>query len=140
ILSHSVFQALDYEELSAHGGSLLVFSCHDDPAHALSSSFAALVAAEREAGLVRLDTYRNFGAAARTTRRMLLDFLGGARLSGRSVVGYGAPAKGNTLLNYCGIGTDLIAYTVDRSPHKQGKFLPGTHIPIYHPDRIRATK
>ncbi|HEX7005746.1 MAG TPA: class I SAM-dependent methyltransferase [Alphaproteobacteria bacterium] len=140
ILAHHGLKVFDVEELPTHGGSLRVFACHDDAAHALSSSVAAVVAAEREAGLDRLDTYRNFGAAARTTRRMLLDFLGGARLSGRSVVGYGAPAKGNTLLNYCGIGTDLIAYTVDRSPHKQGKFLPGTHIPIYHPDRIRATK
>src|SRR5690606_22788537 len=140
ILAHHGLKVFDVEELPTHGGSLRVFACHDDAGHALASSVGAVVAAEREAGLDRLDTYRNFGAAVRTTRRMLLDFLGGARLAGRSVVGYGAPAKGNTLLNYCGIGTDLIAYTVDRSPHKQGKFLPGTHIPIYHPDRIRATK
>ena len=99
-----------------------------------------MLAAERAAGLDRLDTYRSFGAAVRTTRRMLRDFLTGAKLAGRSVVGYGAPAKGNTLLNYCGVGTDLIAYTVDRSPHKQGNFLPGTHMPIHHPDHIRETK
>jgi hypothetical protein len=73
-------------------------------------------------------------------KRKFLAFLITAKEQGKSVVGYGAPAKGNTLLNYCGVRTDLLEYTVDRSPHKQGQFLPGTHIPIYHPDKIRQTR
>ena len=140
ILDHHGLAVFDVEELPTHGGSLRVFACHAEQKRPAASSVEAVLAAERAAGLDRLETYRSFGAAVRTTRRMLRDFLTGAKLAGRTVVGYGAPAKGNTLLNYCGVGTDLIAYTVDRSPHKQGKFLPGTHIPIYHPDRIRATK
>ena len=74
------------------------------------------------------------------TKRKLLQFLIDAKRQGKSIVGYGAPGKGNTLLNYCGIRTDFLDYTVDRSPHKQGKYLPGTHIPIFSPDRIRETK
>jgi 2-polyprenyl-3-methyl-5-hydroxy-6-metoxy-1,4-benzoquinol methylase len=140
ILAHHGLKVFDVEELPTHGGSLRVFAGHEGSAHALASSVEAVLASEREAGLHRLETYQSFGAAARTTRRILRDFLTGAKLGGRTVVGYGAPAKGNTLLNYCGVGADLVAYTVDRSPHKQGRFLPGTHIPIYHPDRIRATR
>ena len=74
------------------------------------------------------------------TKRKLLEFLIGAKRNGKTIVGYGAPAKGNTLLNYCGVRTDFIDYTVDRSPHKQKLFLPGTHIPIHHPDKTRKTK
>jgi len=140
VLAHHGLTVFDVEELPTHGGSLRLFACHSEQARPVASAVDALLAEEKRAGLDRLETYRTFGAAVRTTRRMLRDFLTGANLAGRTVVGYGAPAKGNTLLNYCGIGPDLIAYTVDRSPHKQGKFLPGTHIPIYHPDRIRATK
>jgi C-methyltransferase C-terminal domain len=81
-----------------------------------------------------------FEGQVRETKRALLQFLVGAKRAGKSVVGYGAPAKGNTLLNYCGIGRDFLDYTVDISPHKQGLFLPGTHIPICHPDRIRQTR
>ena len=140
IFEHHRLKLFDVEELPTHGGSLRVFVCHDADPRPVGPAVEAVLAAERSAGLDRLETYRSFGAAVRTTRRMLRDFLTGARLAGRTVVGYGAPAKGNTLLNYCGVGTDLVAYTVDRSPHKQGKFLPGTHIPIYHPEHIRATK
>jgi hypothetical protein len=97
---------------------------------------------EREisAGIHNLETYCRFAEGVREAKRALLEFLIGARSAGKSVVGYGAPAKGNTLLNYCGIGTDLLEYTVDASPHKQGRFLPGTHIPIHHPDKIRRTR
>ncbi|MGE5145579.1 MAG: methyltransferase domain-containing protein [Candidatus Eiseniibacteriota bacterium] len=140
IFEHHHLKLFDVEELPTHGGSLRIFACHDAQPRPVAESVAGVLAAEREAGLDRLDTYRSFGAAVRTTRRMLRDFLTGAKLARRSVVGYGAPAKGNTLLNYCGVGPDLVAYTVDRSPHKQGKFLPGTHIPIFHPDHIRETK
>jgi SAM-dependent methyltransferase len=140
IFSHHHLTIFDVEELPTHGGSLRIFACHDGQPQPATGAVETVLAAERAAGLDKLDTYHTFGAAVRTTRRMLRDFLTGAKLAGRTVVGYGAPAKGNTLLNYCGVGTELVAYTVDRSPHKQGKFLPGTHLPIYHPDQIRATK
>ena len=96
--------------------------------------------AELDAGLDRVETYSAFADRIKATRWALLRFLIGARESGKRVVGYGAPAKGNTLLNYCGVRSDLLEYTVDRSPHKQGLFLPGTHIPIVHPDRIAQTQ
>jgi hypothetical protein len=99
-----------------------------------------LLATERDYGLERLETYDRFAEQVRQTKRALLAFLIRAREENKRVVGYGAPAKGNTLLNYCGVRTDFIDYTVDRSPHKQGLFLPGTHIPIHAPDRIRETK
>jgi hypothetical protein len=87
-----------------------------------------------------METYASFGEQVRDTKRKLLDFLIRAKWEGKSIAGYGAPGKGNTLLNYCGIRTDFLDYTVDRNPYKQGKFLPGTHIPIFHPDRIKETK
>jgi hypothetical protein len=87
-----------------------------------------------------LERYHEFAEQARETKRALLDFLIAARRKGQSIVGYGAPAKGNTLLNYCGVRTDFIDYTVDRSPHKQGLYLPGTRIPIHAPDRIAQTR
>ena len=105
-----------------------------------SDSVERLLAKERSAGLNRLETYAQFSEQVFEVKRALLEFLIEARRSGKQVVGYGAPAKGNTLLNFCGIGTDFIEYTVDRSPHKQGRFLPGTHIPIHAPERIAQTK
>jgi hypothetical protein len=95
---------------------------------------------EIEAGIWRLETYARFGEQVKETKRRLLEFLIEVKRHGKTVVGYGAPGKGNTLLNYCGVRTDFIDFTVDRSPYKQGKFLPGTRIPIHHPDRIRETK
>jgi hypothetical protein len=99
-----------------------------------------LIAREEEAGFTHLETYLSFAEQVKRTKRQLLAFLIAAKEDGKYVVGYGAPAKGNTLLNYCGVQTDFVDYTVDRSPHKQGHFLPGTHIPIYHPDKIKETK
>jgi hypothetical protein len=92
------------------------------------------------AGIYKLETYSIFEEKVRETKRALLEFLIGVKRAAKSVVGYGAPAKGNTLLNYCGIGRDFLDYTVDVSQHKQGHFLPGTHIPIYHPEMIRSTR
>jgi SAM-dependent methyltransferase len=100
----------------------------------------ALERRERAFGLDRLETYARFNEQVRATKRALLEFLVAAKNDGKSIAGYGAPAKGNTLLNYCGIRTDFLDYTVDRSPHKQGLFLPGTHIPIFAPERIAETK
>jgi hypothetical protein len=99
-----------------------------------------LLAAERGAGLDRVETYRGFDEKVRATKRALLRFLIDSKERGLSTVGYGAAAKGNTLLNYCGVRTDLLDYTVDMSPLKQGKWLPGTRIPVFAPQRLRETK
>ena len=131
----------DVEELPTHGGSLRIYGRHADaPAPAVSPRVSRLREDERRAGLDRVETYAAFGERVRETKRRLLDFLIQAKDAGRTIVGYGAPAKGNTLLNYCGVRTDFLDYTVDRSPHKQGRFLPGTHIPILGPERIRETR
>jgi len=131
----------DVEELPTHGGSLRIYACHrDDASKAVTSRVTEISAREKAAGLTCLDAYLGFAESVKETKHKLLDFLITAKQAGKSVVGYGAPAKGNTLLNYSGIRSDFIDYTVDRSPHKQGHFLPGTHIPIYHPDRIKETR
>jgi 2-polyprenyl-3-methyl-5-hydroxy-6-metoxy-1,4-benzoquinol methylase len=131
----------DVEELSTHGGSLRIYGCHkDDASKPITQSVVALKAKELAAGLNAPDIYNAFAEQVRETKRGLLEFLIEAKRDGKVIVGYGAPAKGNTLLNYCGVRTDFIDYAVDRSPHKQGTFLPGTHIPVLHPDRIAETK
>lgn len=131
----------DVEELPTHGGSLRIYARHaEDETKPVAERFMDLKQRELLAGFNRLETYLAFSEEVKRTKRALLDFLSRAKAEGKSVVGYGAPAKGNTLLNYCGIRQDYLDYTVDRSPHKQGKYLPGTRIPIYHPDRIRETR
>ncbi|CAD0231725.1 putative SAM-dependent methyltransferase [Planktothrix agardhii] len=130
----------DVEELPTHGGSLRIYGQHNDGKRPISDRVSKLKSKEKEAGLEQRSTYLGFGEQVKATKRHLLSFLIDIKNQGKSVVGYGAPAKGNTLLNYCGIRTDLLDYTVDRSPYKQGLFLPGTHIPIYHPDKIMETK
>lgn len=131
----------DVEEIPTHGGSLRIYGKHDNAVEPIiSDRVTQLRDKEIEAGLQRLETYLTFGEKVKQTKRKLLSFLIDAKANGKTIVGYGAPAKGNTLLNYCGISTDFIDYTVDRSPYKQGLFLPGTHIPILHPDKIRETK
>ncbi len=131
----------DVEELHTHGGSLRVLARH--AAHTalpVSPCVDDLRACERAAGLTSMDAYLMFADKVQATKRAFLGFLIRAKREGKSVGAYGAPAKGNTLLNYCGIRSDFVEWTVDRSPYKQGRFLPGTHIPIYHPDRIREAK
>lgn len=141
IFSEQGLTLFDVEELPTHGGSLRIYGRHlEASAPAVSRQVFELKKKEREAGLDRLETYLNFGEEVKETKRKLLTFLIQARDRGETIVAYGAPAKGNTLLNYCGVGTDFIDYTVDRSPHKQGMFLPGTHIPILHPDKIAESK
>jgi hypothetical protein len=131
----------DVEELPTHGGSLRIYARHDeDDTKSVGSRVLELRAREEAAGFSRLERYASFDERVKETKRKLLDFLIAAKRDGKSIAGYGAPGKGNTLLNYCGIRTDFLDYTVDRSPHKQGKFLPGTHVPIFHPDRIGETK
>jgi SAM-dependent methyltransferase len=131
---------VDVEQLPTHGGSLRVYARPEPAAGEPAAAVKAVLEAEALAGLHTLEGHRGFAAAVSTIRRDLLGFLLAARADGKTVVGYGAPGKGNTLLNHCGIRTDLLAWTVDRSPHKQGLFLPGTHIPIYEPERIAATR
>ena len=131
---------VDVDELSTHGGSLRVHARPVDAAGEPSANVKAVLAAEEAAGLHTLEGHAGFAEAVFGIKRDLVSFLLAARAEGKTVVGYGAPGKGNTLLNHCGIRSDLMAYTVDRSPHKQGRFLPGTHIPIHHPDRIAADR
>jgi 2-polyprenyl-3-methyl-5-hydroxy-6-metoxy-1,4-benzoquinol methylase len=131
----------DVDELSTHGGSLRIYAKHaEDSTKAVEQSVVTLKQREFAAGLNQIGAYAAFSEQVMETKRKLLDFLIAAKQAGKQVVGYGAPAKGNTLLNYCGIRSDFIDYTVDRSPHKQGKFLPGTHIPVMSPDHIKQTK
>lgn len=131
----------DVEELPTHGGSLRIYARHEeDKAKPVGPSVVELRAREQKAGFEKLETYSRFAEQVKETKRKLLEFLISAKQNGKTIVGYGAPGKGNTLLNYCGIRTDFIDYTVDRSPHKQGMFLPGTRIPVFSPDRIRETR
>jgi SAM-dependent methyltransferase len=157
-------EIFDVDELPTHGGSIRVYARHaafgvrrQSPPLSYSDASARqageyesggdglrtpdrIESIEREFGLADLRTYAAFAEQVRETKRALLTFLIRAREDGKTVAGYGAPAKGNTLLNYCGVRTDFVDYTVDRSPHKQGLFLPGTHIPIHAPERIRETR
>jgi hypothetical protein len=131
----------DVEEIPTHGGSLRIYARHDrDGSKPGGERVPELLAREEAAGLTSLDAYRSFTARVERVKRGLLRFLIQAKEEGKTIAGYGAPAKGNTLLNYCGIRTDFLDYTVDRSPHKQGRYLPGTRIPIHAPDRLRETR
>ena len=130
----------DVEELKTHGGSLRIYACAAEAGREVGPRVVELRERERRAGYLTLDGYRGFGEQVRETKRALLEFLIDAKRRGRSVAGYGAPGKGNTLLNYCGIRSDFLDYTVDRNPYKHGKFLPGTHIPIHPPDKLRETR
>jgi len=131
----------DVEELPTHGGSLRIYARHaDEPARPLTPRLLTLRERELKAGVDTLAYYATFEEQVRETKRKLLELLTRVRREKKKVVGYGAPGKGNTLLNYCGIRTDFVDFTVDRSPYKQGKFLPGTHIPIYAPERLREAR
>lgn len=141
IFSHHGLMIFDVDEIPTHGGSLRIYAKHDDDTSKSNSpSVDLLLEKEINAGLKKIATYESFSTNVEATKRKLLAFLIEAKNRGKSVAGYGAPAKGNTLLNYCGIRTDFIDFTVDKSPHKQGKFLPGTHIPVYAPEKIFEEK
>jgi hypothetical protein len=129
---------VDVEEIPTHGGSLRIFAAHAGAK--ASPAVAALLERERAAGLESLDAYRAFGERVRALKRKLVALLLAEKAAGRSIAAYGAAAKGNTLLNYCGLGPDLIDYVVDRNPHKQGRFLPGSRIPIHAPERVFETR
>jgi SAM-dependent methyltransferase len=131
----------DVEELPTHGGSLRIHACHaDDARRSVSDAVRGLEAREERAGLTDIETYIAFGLAVQQEKRDILESLIGLKNEGKTIVGYGAPAKGNTLLNFCGVGTDFISFTADRSPHKQGRFLPGSHIPIRAPEEIERAR
>jgi SAM-dependent methyltransferase len=134
-------RVFDVEELPTHGGSLRVYARHtENEALPETDRVGELAARELAAGYEQLGVYTSFGERMAETKRRVLRCLIDAADEGKTIVGYGAPAKGTTLLNYCGVGTDLIAYTVDKSPHKQGHYLPGIHIPIREPGEIRRTR
>lgn len=131
----------DVEELPTHGGSLRVYACHaENTTQPLSERAKELRSREEAAGITRLTYYASFAEKVKETKRKLLELLIGIKRAGKAIVGYGAPGKGNILLNYCGIRSDFLDYTVDRNPYKQGKFLPGTHIPIFPPYKIKETQ
>jgi hypothetical protein len=142
IATEAIFAAhgltvFDVEELWTHGGSLRIYARHAaDGTRPVSDRVRELRAREEAGGYRRIETYTRFEGRVRETKRKILDVLVAARRAGKVVAGYGAPGKGNTLLNYCGIRTDFIDFTVDRNPYKHGKFLPGTHIPIFRPEHI----
>lgn len=141
ILAAHGLTVFDVEQLPTHGGSLRIYArLTGNPAYPIQLDVGALIGAEERAGLAKLEGYQDFADQAKQSKLAFVDFLVSAARAGKSVAGYGAPGKSATLLHYCGIGKDLIPYTVDRNPHKQGRFLPGSHVPIYPPDRIRQTK
>jgi len=141
IFEHHGLTLFDVEELPTHGGSLRIYARHtENTDRPVTARAKELRQRELDAGLEQLATYTHYTEQVKETKRKILEFLIEARREGKTVVGYGAPGKGNTLLNYCGIRTDFIDYTVDRNPHKQGKLLPGTHIPVYDPEVIAETR
>ena len=141
VLAEFGLTVFDVEELPTHGGSLRIYARHEqDYSRAVTLRAQELAEREEKAGFTRLETYFSFAEKVKETKRKLLDFLIRVKREGKSVAGYGAPGKGNTLLNYCGIRSDFLDYTVDRNPYKHGKFLAGTHIPVFDTGRIRETK
>jgi C-methyltransferase C-terminal domain/Putative zinc binding domain/Methyltransferase domain len=141
IMAAHGLRVFDVEELKSHGGSLRVYACRaESETHPVEANVSKVLADETRAKLDKIDGYESFARQVKETKFALVDFLLTAAKQRKKVAGYGAPGKSATLLHYCGIGKDLIEYTVDRSPYKQGRFLPGSRIPIYHPDRIRQTR
>ena len=141
VLARQGLRVFDVESLASHGGSLRLSVCaHNSARYQETKAPDALRAAESSAGLDSLAAYRGFAERVAAARQSLLAFLSAARDEGKSVVAYGAAAKGNTLLNYCAVGTDLIGYVVDASPHKQGRYLPGSRLPIHSPDKLAETR
>jgi hypothetical protein len=140
VLAKAGLTVVDVEELTTHGGSLRTWSTPDANAGALSPRVAKVLSDEAAAGLHTLEGHEGFSSAVAAIRNDLMEFLVNCSRKGAAVAGYGAPGKGNTLLNHCGIRSDLLAYTVDRNPFKHGKFLPGTHIPIYSVEHLATTK
>ncbi len=141
VFAHHGLTIFDVEEIPVHGGSLRIFVKHQqDQAKPVMDRVQDILAKEKAEGLQDVQTYNEFSKKTQKIKYDLLQFLLKAKQEGKMVAGYGAPAKGNTLLNYCGLHGDLLAFTVDRSPHKQNHYLPGSRIPIFHPDHIKKAK
>lgn len=140
ILAAHQLRAFDVEELPTHGGSLRVYACHLEASHETTDALLALREREEYAGMERLETYQGLGVRAEAAKRALLDFLEQAARDGKIVAAFGAAAKGNTLLNYCGVRASQIAFVADSNPHKQGRYLPGSRIPILAPEAIYSMK
>ena len=141
VLAAHGLTVFDVDELASHGGSLRLYAqSRLTGGQPVSASLPRLADLERALGYGTLEAHMNFAAQVLNTKWTLLDFLIAARRNGRRVAGYGAPGKGNTLLNYCGIRTDLLEFTVDRNPYKQGRYLPGTHIPIRAPEALEQER
>lgn len=143
IFAHHGLTLFDVEELPTHGGSLRIFARHTDDAaelRAITPRVEAMRKQEEDFGLTRMETYTSFDEKVKATKRKLLRFLVDAKEAGKTVVGYGAAAKGVTLINYCGVGADLIDYVVDKSPYKQNHYMPGVRVPIYGPEKIFETR
>ncbi len=130
----------DVEEIPTHGGSLRIFACHDKASHQKSPQVDAVLGQEISLGLTNMASYAEYGEKVKTTKRNLLMMLCKIKAQGKSIVAYGAAAKGNTLFNYCGISTDFIDYCADLNPHKQNTYLPGSHIYVHSPEKIKETK
>ena len=140
IFSAHGLRIFDVDRIPTHGGSLRIYAGHAGTIRAEEPAVAALRTAEEAQGFRSTERYASFAPRVEETKRALLDFLIETRRAGKSVAAYGAPGKGNTLLNYCGIRTDFVDYAVDRNPYKHGRYTPGTHIPIFPPERIRETR
>jgi C-methyltransferase C-terminal domain/Putative zinc binding domain/Methyltransferase domain len=140
ILDRHGIEVFDVEELPTHGGSLRVYGRHKGDVTAISAPVKELLAYEEVFGLTDLGRYHRFASQVEETKRGILELLIGLKRRGATIAGYGAPGKGNTLLNYCGIRSDFLDFTVDRNPYKQGKYLPGTHIPIHSPEQIKRRR
>lgn len=135
------FKIFDVQELDTHGGSIRIFVTRETNSdYEVRHNVTRILFEESQKGYLQVEFYKKFETQVKQTKRELLSLLIDLKNQDKTIVGYGAPGKGNTLLNYCGIGTDFIDYTVDRSPHKQGHFLPGSLIPIFHPDKIKETR
>jgi hypothetical protein len=140
IFANAGLRVFDVELLETHGGSIRFFVCHADASHADSANVARVLAEERAYGLDGDEVYRAWNESVKETKRHLLELLIGLKRQGKTIAGYGAPAKAVTLLNYCGVARDFIDFTVDRAPSKQGRYLPGVRIPIFAPDQIFRAK
>lgn len=141
VFAHHGLRLFDVQELPTHGGSLRIFATHEESTnHLRTDAVDALLSREREAGLDTIESYRSFRGQVEELKLDILEFLIKAKREGKTVAGYGAPGKGITLLNYCGIRNDLMEFTVDRNQYKQGTFMPGTGIPVFEPDYMRTQK
>lgn len=138
-LAHNL-RIYDVEEIPTHGGSLRIYACHSNDGRKSGKNLKKVLDDELTAGLTNMETYERFSRKVKEVKFSILKLLIELKQKNKKIAGYGAPAKGNTLLNYCGIRSDFIEYTVDRNPYKQGKYLPGTYIPVFSPDKLKETK